>query len=121
MGRLRRAVPTWLDRSRLRARAEAKVIGRSEFHPAKSAVNVAAMKNCPKSPRSTVGGMMYFGRMLDKIRLRARGELPEEYHANLGVPRSADGVCLNFLRINYDDLKKRVMERGTDEEILEWA
>jgi len=64
---------------------------------------------------------MYFGRMLDKIRLRARGELPEEYHANLGVPRSADGVCLNFLRINYDDLKKRVMERGTDEEILEWA
>jgi uncharacterized protein DUF5069 len=75
----------------------------------------------PKSPRDTVGGMMYFGRMLDKIRLHAKGELPAEYHNNMGVPRSADGVCLNFLRINYDDLKKRVAEGGTDEEILEWC
>jgi gluconokinase len=75
----------------------------------------------PKSPKETVGGMMYFGRMLDKIRLRAKGELPEEYHQNLGIPRSADGICLNFLRINYDDLKKRVTEGGTDEEILEWC
>ena len=68
-----------------------------------------------------VGGMMYFGRMLDKIRLHAKGELPEEYHASLGVMRSADGMCLNFLRINYEDLKKRVQEGGTDEEILEWC
>ena len=75
----------------------------------------------PKSPHSTVGGMMYFGRMLDKIRLHAGGELPEEYHKNLGIPRSADGVCLNFLRINYEDLKRRVQDGGTDEEILEWC
>jgi Domain of unknown function (DUF5069) len=65
--------------------------------------------------------MMYFSRMLDKIRLHSRGELPEEYHPNMGVPKSADGICLNFLRINYDDLKKRVSDGGTDEEILEWC
>ena len=65
--------------------------------------------------------MIYFPRMLDKIRLHAQGELPEEYHANMGAPRSADGVCLNFLRINYEDLKKRVADGGTDEEILEWC
>jgi uncharacterized protein DUF5069 len=75
----------------------------------------------PKSPKDTVGGMKYFPRMLDKIRLHARGELPSEYHPNMGAQRSADGVCLNFLRINYDDLKKRVLEGGTDEEILEWC
>jgi gluconokinase len=75
----------------------------------------------PKSPNEMVGGMMYFPRMLDKIRLHARGELPEPYTANMGIPRSADGACLNFLRINYDDLKKRVAEGGSDEEILEWC
>ncbi len=64
---------------------------------------------------------MYFPRMLDKIRLRARDELPPEYHPNMGIRRSADGMCLNFLRIDYPDLKKRVLEGGTDEEILEWC
>src|SRR3982750_4186733 len=75
----------------------------------------------PKSPRDEVGGMRDFGRMRDKIRLHARGELPEAYHPNMGAPQSADGICLNFLRINYDDLKKRVQEGGTDDEILEWC
>src|SRR5215210_127423 len=65
--------------------------------------------------------MMYFGRMLDKIRLHGKGELPSEYHNNMGAPKSADGMCLNFLRINYEDLKKRVTEGGTDDEILEWC
>jgi len=64
---------------------------------------------------------MYFPRMLDKIRLHAQGQLPPEYHANLGIRKSADGMCLNFLRINYDDLKKRVLQGGSDEEILEWC
>lgn len=68
-----------------------------------------------------VGGMRYFPRMLDKIRLHARGELGPQYHANMGKPQSADGVCLNFLRINYDDLRERVLAGGTDEEILEWC
>jgi gluconokinase len=79
------------------------------------------MPTYPKSPRDCAGGMMYFPRMVDKIRLHTRGELPPEYHANMGKPVSADGVCLNFLRMNYDALKKRVAEGGTDEEILEWC
>ncbi len=65
--------------------------------------------------------MRYFGRMIDKIRLHARGDLSPEYHKNMGRARAADGVCLNFLRINYDDLKKRVLEGGSDEEVLEWC
>ena len=31
-----------------------------------------------------VGRLVYFGRMLDKIRLYAAGQLPAEYVANLG-------------------------------------
>ena len=79
------------------------------------------MSTYPKSPKEMTGGMMYFPRMLDKIRLHAQGELAEDYHANLGKPRTADGACSNFLRVNYGDLRERVLAGGSDEEILEWC
>jgi hypothetical protein len=65
--------------------------------------------------------MRYFARMIDKIRLRARGELDKDYHPNLGHRKAADGACCNFLRVNYSDLRERVLQGGTDEEILEWC
>jgi hypothetical protein len=79
------------------------------------------MSTYPKSPKEKAGGMSYLPRMVDKIRLRAKGELPEEYHAKMGVRRSADGMCLNFLRVNYDELRERVLQGGSNEEILEWC
>ena len=79
------------------------------------------MSTYPKSPKEQTGGMMYFPRMLDKIRLHARGELGSEYHPNLGGLRTADGACTNFLRVSYPELCKRVAEGGSDEEILEWC
>ena len=79
------------------------------------------MNTYPKSPKEMTNGMMYFPRMLDKIRLHARGELHEDYHANLGAARAADGTSCNFLRVNYADLRERVLQGGTDEEILEWC
>ena len=75
----------------------------------------------PKSPKEAIHGMMYFPRMLDKIRLHARGELHEDYHKNLGAQRAADGACRNFLRVHYRDLRERVLQGGTDQEILEWC
>ena len=68
-----------------------------------------------------VGGLRYFGRMLDKIRLLARGELNSDYHANLGHPKAADGRICNFLRVDYERLRQRVLEGGSDEELLEWC
>src|SRR3984893_14779855 len=79
------------------------------------------MNTYPKSPKEKAGGMSYLPRMVDKIRLRAKGQLPEEYHANMGIRRSADGMCLNFLRVNYDELRERALQGGSDEEILEWC
>lgn len=49
------------------------------------------------------------------------GELHADYQANLGKNAAADGACLNFLRINYDDLCARVKQGGSDDEILEWC
>jgi hypothetical protein len=65
--------------------------------------------------------MMYFPRMLDKIRRHARGELGGDYHVNLGHRKAADGACVNFLRVSYPELRERVLAGGTDEEILEWC
>ncbi len=72
-----------------------------------------------RSPSEKVGGLSYFGRMLDKIRLHAKGALPSDYHANLG--KGFDEKCANFLRINYNQLVERVNRGGTDEEILHWC
>jgi gluconokinase len=79
------------------------------------------MSTYPKSPREMTRGMMYFPRMLDKIRLHARGELGEDYLENLGAPRAADGACCNFLRVDYAKLRERVLQGGSDEEILNWC
>jgi hypothetical protein len=57
--------------------------------------------------------------MLDKIRLHARGELTEDYHANLG--EGFDKRCVGFLRVNYPELRERMLAGGIDEEILEWC
>jgi gluconokinase len=72
-----------------------------------------------RSPSEKVGSLFYFGRMLDKIRLHARGELHSDYHANLG--KGFDEKCVKFLRVDYNQLVERVKQGGTDEEILEWC
>jgi hypothetical protein len=56
-------------------------------------------------------------RMLDKIRLHARGELTEDYHANLA--EGFDKRCVGFLRVNHPELRERMLAGGLDEEILE--
>ena len=72
-----------------------------------------------RSPAEKVGGLVYFGRMLDKIRAHARGELPPEYVEKLGD--GFDGRCVRFLGLKYEDVVARVKEGGTDEEIWQWA
>jgi hypothetical protein len=79
------------------------------------------MHTYPTSPKERTGGMMYFPRMLDKIRLHLRGELHEEYQENFGALKAVDGVCCNFLRVHHRDLIERVKQGGTDEEILKWC
>jgi uncharacterized protein DUF5069 len=72
-----------------------------------------------RSPTSKVGGIVYFGRMLDKIRQHQKGELASDYQANLG--RGFDSSCSTFLRVDYNHLTERVKKGGTDEEILGWC
>ena len=72
-----------------------------------------------RSPCEKVGGLVYFGRMLDKIRSHATGELPPDYQANLG--KGFDGSCVRLLQVDYDELVERAKQGGTDDEILRWC
>ena len=72
-----------------------------------------------RSPREIVGGIVYFGRMLDKIRMHAKGELPADYIPNLGG--GFDERCVHFLHVDYSALVARVQAGGSDEEILAWC
>jgi hypothetical protein len=76
-----------------------------------------------RSPYEIVGGIVYFGRMIDKIRLHTAGKLPSEYQPLLGYanPRSFDGRCCRFLKVNYAALAPQVIHGGTDEALFHWA
>ena len=76
-----------------------------------------------RSPRDQVGGIVIFGRILDKIRLNAKeGSLPPGYHLGFmpGNRTFDDRVC-RFLNVDFDALSTRTLQGGTDEEILEWC
>lgn len=76
-----------------------------------------------RSPYEKVGGIVYFGRMVDKIRLKEEGKLPEEWAAMVGEGHagSFDSRCCSFLGIFYDNLVAQTLLGGSDGDILEWA
>jgi gluconokinase len=76
-----------------------------------------------RSPYDQVKGLVYFGRMLDKIRLYASGKLPEGWQPMRGqkLKNSFDDRCCKFLHLDYSALEKETLKGGTDEQMLEWA
>lgn len=60
---------------------------------------------------------MYFGRMLDKIRLKAADKLPAAYLQNLGT--GFDGRCLRFLGVSYEQVQAELKPGVSDEAVLE--
>ena len=73
----------------------------------------------PKSPAEKTGGIVYFGRMVEKIRLMSSGELHPDLHANLG--KGFDERCVDFLGVKYDALRGKILEGLSDGQALEWC
>jgi gluconokinase len=73
----------------------------------------------PASPKETLHGLVYFRRMVDKIRLHAAGELGEDYIPNLG--KAFDDRCCKLLGISYEALDKEVRKGLSDEQAWDWA
>ena len=70
-----------------------------------------------RSPYEKTCGLVYFGRMLDKIRSLARGEQPPEYAEYF--EKDFDQKCALFLGVNYDLLVNYVNAGLTDQAILQ--
>jgi gluconokinase len=73
----------------------------------------------PRSVYDKTGGIVYFARMVDKIRLQAAGALGKDYIENLGT--GFDGRCCDFLGIKYDELKKQALAGISDDDLLKWC
>ena len=77
-----------------------------------------------RGPAELVNGIVYFGRMLDKMRLAAAGKLPEGWEASRGAKRtgSFDWRCCQFLKIDYVALEAETLKGDkSDAELLEWV
>ncbi|MES2439281.1 MAG: DUF5069 domain-containing protein [Verrucomicrobiota bacterium] len=74
-----------------------------------------------RSPYEQVGGIVLFGRMLDKIRLHAAGKLPEDWVVALGADRGFDGRVCRFLKIDFVELQAETLKGGSDGELLAWV
>lgn len=74
-----------------------------------------------RSPYEKVAGIYLFGRLLDKIRLQAKGQLPEAWVVAMGADHGFDGSVCRFLKIGYAEIREQVLQGGGDEQILEWV
>ena len=84
-------------------------------------MSVPERKTVPglRSPREEVQGLVYFGRMVDKLRLEQAGKLPHDYHENMG--KGFDASCCDFLGVKYERLRERVHRGGSDQEVWAWC
>lgn len=73
----------------------------------------------PCSPHDTTHGLVYFPRMVEKIRLHASGELGADYVPNLG--KGFDTRCCSLLGVSYEELANAVGSTLTDEEAWNWV
>ena len=83
------------------------------------ASNPSSQFRFPRSAYDRTAGLLYFARMLDKIRLHHAGQLPEEYHPFLG--QGFDGRMCRFLKIDHPAVRERTLAGGEDADVLEWC
>ncbi len=83
------------------------------------------MANVPslRSPYAKVSRLVYFGRMLDKIRLHIAGKLPADYVDNYGDSQFGvfDARCCRFLGVPFAAIETQVRAGKTDEQVLAWC
>lgn len=66
-------------------------------------------------------GVVFFARMVDKIRLKQQGLLPEGYLLGFTDPTCLDARFCRFWEVDYDDLAAKAIEVEDNEELLKYA
>ena len=78
----------------------------------------------PRSPREKLGGYILLPRLIDKVRLAAKEDLPPEYHGNLLNPAFAlalDARFLTFTGLESEVLRQAILSADSDEAVLAWV
>lgn len=71
----------------------------------------------PRSGYIAVGSLVFFPRMLDKIRLHAAGLLPADYNLGTGF----DAWICRWLRVDYAAVAEQARAEPDDAAVLAWA
>src|SRR5215217_6638179 len=71
----------------------------------------------PRSPKSLLGGIAHLGRFIDKIRLRNAAKIQDYNYLTIGFEKQ----LIDFLQIEPLAFEQRVLNGGTDEELLAWV
>ena len=75
-----------------------------------------------RSSHESLGGYIVLPRLIDKVRLLAKGDLPEPYAANvLGAEYTLDGRFLSFTGLDAEALRQAILSHRTDDEVLAWV
>lgn len=74
-----------------------------------------------RSPRQTLGGYVILPRLIDKVRLHARGELPADYFPQLlGGDGTLDRRFLAFAGLDAEALRAAILAAADDAAVLAW-
>lgn len=80
------------------------------------------MTSLLRSPRETLDGYVILPRLIDKVRLHARGKLPTAYVAQLLAPEPAlDGRFLAFTGLDAGRLRAAILASPDDAAVLSWV
>jgi hypothetical protein len=71
----------------------------------------------PRSPKRLLGGIAHLGRLIDKIRLRHAGQIEDYNYLTVGF----DKYLLELFGVNGQALECRVLQGGTDDDIVHWV
>jgi len=71
----------------------------------------------PRSPKLLLGGIAHLARLIDKVRLRHAGRIQDYNYLTVGF----DKYLLDLLGIAPQQMEQRILEGGSDEEILAWV
>ena len=73
----------------------------------------------PRSPYEKLGGLVYLGRTIDKIRLKKSGELRADFHELMGS--GLDARIMDYLGLDYAAFAAFVQDGATDEECVAYV
>ena len=75
-----------------------------------------------RSPRGTLDSYVILPRLIDKVRLHAKGQLPAEYIGHLLKPGlSMDGRFLTFTGLDGEALRRAILATNSDTEVVTWV